>query len=366
MVNRAAVTGLRRGPDGHLVGAEVHADGSAIAVDASVVINATGVWVDQLRAMDEGHDPDMIRPAKGMHIAVPWDRVRNDVAVILPVPKDKRSIFVVRQDDLCYIGTTDTDYDGPLDDPQCTPEDVEYLLATLNAWTTETVRPSDVVGTWAGLRPLVRDASNDRTADLSRRHSVVTSDQGLVTVTGGKLTTYREMAADTVDAAAKLLPDTVDAGRCRTKRLPLRGHDHRNELHRWVKRGVVSQDVVDHLDRRYGGEARVVLAMLEGHETLAEPLVPGLPYLRAEALYAARYEMATSIDDVLSRRTRARLFARDDSAEAAADVAELIGGVLGWDDDRREQEVAAYRSSIEAERIAPGLPETHLADLIGV
>ena len=98
VVNRAAVTGLRRGPDGHLVGAEVHADGSAIAVDASVVINATGVWVDQLRAMDEGHDPDMIRPAKGMHIAVPWDRVRNDVAVILPVPKDKRSIFVVRQD----------------------------------------------------------------------------------------------------------------------------------------------------------------------------------------------------------------------------------------------------------------------------
>ena len=365
VVNRAAVTGLRHGPDGRIAGAEIHVDGTAVAVDASVVVNATGVWVDELRTMDEGQDPDMIRPAKGMHIAVPWERVRNDVAVILPVPKDKRSIFVVREGDLCYVGTTDTDYDGPLDDPQCTPEDIDYLLSTLNTWTTERIERSDVVGTWAGLRPLVRGATSDRTADLSRRHSVVTSDHGLVTVTGGKLTTYRQMAADTVDAAAELLPDNADPGRSRTKRLALRGHDHRTELRRWVRRGVAPQAVVDHLDGRYGGDARVVLAMLEGDATLARPLVPGLPYLRAEALYAARHEMATCIDDVLARRTRARLFARDDSADAAADVADLIGGVLGWDDARREEEVAAYRASIEAERAAPELPETHLADLTG-
>lgn len=365
MVNRASVTGLRHRPDGRVAGAEIHVDGTAVAVDASVVVNATGVWVDELRTMDEGRDPDMIRPAKGMHITVPWDRVRNEVAVILPVPKDKRSIFVVREGDLCYVGTTDTDYDGPLDDPQCTSEDIDYLLSTLNAWTTERIERSDVVGTWAGLRPLVRDASSDRTADLSRRHSVVTSDHGLVTVTGGKLTTYREMAADTVDAAAKVLPDDVDGGRSRTKRLPLRGHDHRRELQRWVKRGIVSQNVADHLDGRYGGDARVVLAMLEGDPALARPLVPGLPYLRAEAVYAARHEMATTVDDVLSRRTRARLWARDDSADAATDVAELIGGVLGWDQAQRTEAADTYRASIQAERAAPDLPETHLADLIG-
>jgi glycerol-3-phosphate dehydrogenase len=365
VVNRAAVTGLRHGPDGRIAGAEIHVDGAAVAVDASVVVNATGVWVDDLRTMDEGQDPDMIRPAKGMHITVPWDRVRNEVAVILPVPKDKRSIFVVREGDLCYVGTTDTDYDGPLDDPQCTPEDIDYLLSTLNSWTTERIERSDVVGTWAGLRPLVRGATSDRTADLSRRHSVVTSDHGLVTVTGGKLTTYREMAGDTVDAAAKMLPDDVDAGRSRTKRLPLRGHDHRSELQRWVKRGIASQAVVDHLDGRYGGDARVVLAMLEGDAALARPIVPGLPYLRAEAVYAARHEMATTIDDVLSRRTRARLWARDDSADAADDVAELIGGVLGWDEERRADAAADYRASVATERAAPDLPETHLADLIG-
>ena len=365
VVNRASATGLRHRPDGRVAGAEIHVDGRSVAVDASVVINATGVWVDELRTMDEGQDPDMIRPAKGMHITVPWDKVRNEVAVILPVPKDKRSIFVVREGDLCYVGTTDTDYDGPLDDPQCTSDDIDYLLSTLNAWSTEHIERSDVVGTWAGLRPLVRGASSERTADLSRRHSVVTSDHGLVTVTGGKLTTYREMAADTVDAAVKVLPDGIDAGRSRTKRLPLRGHDHRRELQRWVKRGIVTQAVADHLDGRYGGDARVVLAMLEGDASLARPLVPGLPYLRAEAVYAARHEMATTVDDVLSRRTRARLWARDDSAASADDVAELIGGVLGWDQAQRTEAAAAYRASIEAERAAPDLPETHLADLIG-
>ncbi len=365
VVNRAKVTGLRHGPDGNVTGAEVHVDGTAVAVDASAVINATGVWVDDLRTMDEGRDPDMIRPAKGMHVTVPWDRVRNETAVILPVPNDKRSIFIVREGDLAYIGTTDTDYDGPLDDPQCTPEDVDYLISTVNAWSTVEISRSDVVGTWAGLRPLVNAAKSERTADLSRRHSIVTSERGLVTVTGGKLTTYREMAADTVDAALPLLPDDVSAGRSRTKRLPLRGHDHRGELDRWARRGIVSDATVAHLDRRFGGDARVLLAMVEGHASLGDPLVPGLPYLRAEAVYAARHEMANTVDDVLSRRTRARLWARDDSSDAAADVAELIGGVLGWDETEREEQIAAYRRAVVAERAAPNLPETHLADLIG-
>ena len=143
-----------------------------------------------------------------------------------PGPRDKRSVFVVPWGDQAYIGTTDTDYDGPLDDPQCTPEDVDYLLAGVNASTTLELSTADVIGTWAGLRPLVADGpATGRTADLSRRHRMSTSASGMVTVTGGKLTTYREMAADTVDAAVDHLGqiDLPLTRRCRTKRLPLIG-----------------------------------------------------------------------------------------------------------------------------------------------
>src|SRR5439155_53744 len=163
--------------------------------------NAAGVWADDVRALDEGVHPGSIRPAKGVHLTLPWAAVRNDIAVILPVPRDRRSVFVVPWGEQTYVGTTDTDYDGRLDDPQCTPDDVSYLLGALNAAMSEPVSEADVVGTWAGLRPLLRGAGDARTADLSRRHAVRVAPSGVVTVTGGKLTTYRRMAADAGPAA---------------------------------------------------------------------------------------------------------------------------------------------------------------------
>ena len=172
-------------------GATVEADGTEIDVRATVVVNATGVWADDVRALDEGAHPRLDPPGQGHphHRAV--GEGRNDIAVVIPVPKDKRSLFVVPWGDLTYIGTTDTDYDGPLDDPQCTPDDIEYVLRALNASVTTGVTEADVTGTWAGLRPLVKSATSGRTADLSRRHAVRRSPSGVVTVTGGKLTTYR-------------------------------------------------------------------------------------------------------------------------------------------------------------------------------
>ncbi len=220
VANYAKVTGFLKGPDGNLRGARVEADGADLEVRARVVINATGVWSDQIRTMDEGADPDSIRPAKGIHITVPWAKVRNDIAAIVPVPKDKRSVFVVPWGDTTYIGTTDTDYDGPIEDPQCTPDDVDYLLRALNFAIDEPVTRDDVVGTWAGLRPLLRTAHTERTADLSRRYSVGVSDSGVITITGGKLTTYRRMAADTVDEASRVLGRRT---RCRTKKVPIIG-----------------------------------------------------------------------------------------------------------------------------------------------
>ena len=169
------------------------------------MVNAAGVWADDVRALDEGSHPASIRPAKGIHITLPWGKVRNDIAAIVPVPGDKRMVFVVPWGDTTYVGTTDTDYDGPLDDPPCTPADVDYLLAALNGISEEKLTADDVVGTWAGLRPLLRSGRSTRTSDLSRKHTVRVSPGGVVTVTGGKLTTYRRMAADAVDKAASVL-----------------------------------------------------------------------------------------------------------------------------------------------------------------
>jgi glycerol-3-phosphate dehydrogenase len=268
----------------------------------------------------------------------------------VPVPKDRRSIFVVPWGDFTYIGTTDTDYDGPLDDPQCTAADVAYLLDALNLVLREPLTTADIVGTWAGLRPLVAGGTvAEKTADLSRRHSVRRSASGVISITGGKLTTYRRMAADTVDRAVRELGR---GGRSRTKRLPLLGAE-----------GPTPDD--EHLAGRYGSLATEVAALAAADRSLAEPLVPGLPYRRAEAVYAVRAEMATTLDDVLSRRTRARLLARDATARVAEDVARLLAPELGWDETRIAAEAARYRAAITAERDAADLTETALDASLG-
>jgi glycerol-3-phosphate dehydrogenase len=365
---------LKDGADGQVAGATVDAGGQIFDVQASTVVNATGVWTDDIRALDEGTHPDSIRPAKGIHITVPWSKVRNTIAVVAPVPKDRRSVFVVPWADhmnagepqFTYIGTTDTDYDGSLDDPQCDRDDVQYLLRAINGSVTTKLTEADVLGTWAGLRPLVKRASSGRTADLSRRHQVTRSAGGLVTITGGKLTTYREMAADTVDEVAKSLRG--DNGRrsirrSRTRHLTLRGAEGYESLRSSAEQG--GDATMAHLLDRYGDEAPAVAALAASDATLAEPLVPGLPYLRAEAVYAARHEMARSVDDVLSRRTRARLLARDETASVADDVVALLAPELGWDDAERAAQAAKYRATVEHERAVPHLPETALEAALG-
>jgi glycerol-3-phosphate dehydrogenase len=359
VANHAAVTGLLKDGD-RVVGARVDSGDGEVAVRARIVVNATGVWADEVSSLDDSSAPRSIRPAKGIHITVPWRKIRNDIAAVVPVPSDKRSVFVVPwpgrdgtyggEGSFTYIGTTDTDYDGDVDDPQCTADDVAYLLDAINRSLREPLAESDVVGTWAGLRPLVSEATGGRTADLSRRHRIATSPGGMVTVTGGKLTTYREMAKDAVDTAVAVLGDPLPrrAGRSRTARLALRGAGGYAEAH--------ADD--PHLADRYGGETTVLQAMVTADPTLGEPLAPGLPYRRVEALYAARYEMATTLDDILSRRLRARLLGRDTAAAVAEDIARLVAPELGWDDDERAAQVADFRASIQREREVPGLPET--------
>ena len=357
IVNRAALRGITKDAEGRVTGASIEADGRTIEVAAHVIVNATGVWSDDVRALDEGTHPDSIRPAKGVHITVPWDLVRNDIAAVIPVPKDKRSVFVVAWGDSTYIGTTDTDYEGDVDAPMCTREDVEYLLRAINGAIDGTITPDDITGTWAGLRPLVKSARSARTADLSRMHRVTARDSGVISINGGKLTTYREMAADTVDAVVDHLGDRAPKGvarRSRTRKLALRGAAGYEAARATVVPGL-SPEQVEHLVGRHGGEAPVLFAMVEATPDLAQPLVEGLPYLRAEAVYAARHEMVATVDDVLSRRTRARLLAAEASVAAADDVAALIGAELGWTEDERRAQVDAYRTSVATELAAAGL-----------
>jgi glycerol-3-phosphate dehydrogenase len=314
-------------------GAVIDAGGRDIEVRASVVVNATGVWGDALA----GGGPATIRPAKGVHVTVPAALVPTSVALVLPVPADRRSIFVVpwAGTDRVYIGTTDTDYDGPLDSPACTAEDTAYLLDAVNAALTTTITAGDVVGSWAGLRPLVAGAGagSGPSADLSRRHRVSRGAGGVVTVSGGKLTTYRAMAADTVDEVQATLGRPRSSSR--TARLALRG-----------AAGAGPSD--DHLAGRYGCEARVLRAMIDAQPALAEPLVPTLPYQRAEAVYAARHEMARTLDDVLARRTRSLILDRRASVEAASRVARLVAPELGWSDAEVDAQVQAYRAGAGA------------------
>jgi glycerol-3-phosphate dehydrogenase len=327
---------------------------SAFDIRARVVVNATGVWADEVRALDEGTHPKSIRPAKGVHVTVPADRLPCDIAAVIPVPKDKRSIFVVSWPgtDLVYLGTTDTDYTGPLDNPACTPEDVDYLLDAANNITTSRLTRNDVTGVWAGLRPLLapqRGHVSERTADLSRRHTVTTSRDGVVTVTGGKLTTYRKMAQDTVDAVVRELGESPRRRRCVTKSLRLIGATTK------TRDPVSMAQPHARLLSRYGSESPLVLALGVDRPELLELAVPGLPYTRAELVYAVREEMAQTLDDVLSRRTRAMIQRAHATMDAAPAVAELLAEDMGWRASEVAEQTARFTESCEKELLTAGL-----------
>lgn len=355
VTNRAGVIAIERETDGvHRL--TVEADGQHLAVRARTVVNAAGVWSDRVQELSDGVDPEAIRPAKGVHVTVPWNKVRNDIAVVIPVPKDKRSLFLVPWGPIhdgtfrhTYVGTTDTDYQGSLDDPRCTLDDVEYVLRALNASIDPNISggftADDVTGVWAGLRPLVKSSNNGRTADLSRRHRVTADATGVVSVTGGKLTTYREMAEDAVD---EVMAHLGRRARCRTKRLRLLGTGSRQ------------RDADPDLYARHGTLTPDVLDLCRADPSLADPLVPGLAYRRAEAVYAVRHEMATTLDDVLSRRTRARLLDRAATLAAAPAVAALLAHELGWDEATMAEHLQEFVSSCADEAAACQVPESEL------
>ncbi|MER6662939.1 glycerol-3-phosphate dehydrogenase/oxidase [Amycolatopsis japonica] len=339
VANGAEVTGLRT-TGGRVTGATVEADGERIGVRARVVVNATGVWADDVDGMaSAGHRPQ-VRPAKGVHIVLPWSKIRNDCTVTVPIPGRARRATCTRWGDVVVVGTTDTDYDGPTDDVHCTRDEMEFLLEGATIAFDTKLGPEDVLGSYAGLRPLV-GGSEGTTLDMRRDHHITVAS-GMVTVTGGKLTTSRHMGELVVDEALGLLGRRA---RCRTKNLPLLGGAGYD-----AEATAATGGIAAHLGGRYGTEARFVSALVDEDPTLGEPLIPGQPHLKAEVVFAARSEMARSVDDVLSRRTRLRLFARDASVEAAPLVGELLSAELGLPPETVASQVQDYRADVAREK----------------
>jgi glycerol-3-phosphate dehydrogenase len=350
-VNRVEAIALT--DDGALVRDEV--GGGELEVRAANVVNATGVWADRLRP-DELHDEaevPVIRPSRGTHIVLPADRLPVVAGVIAPAGGG-RTIFVLPWLGQTLVGTTDNDYDGDIEHVRPADDDVAYLLEALNAFFGTDLVPGDVAGAFAGVRPLISTGDPKKSVDISRKAELYETSSGMVTITGGKLTTWRRMAKLAVDRIVER--DGRDAP-CRTHEIPLGMAVDAAGLPRVEG---VPDDAYAQLAGRYGYAARDVLMLAAERGELAQPVLPGHPDLLAEAVHAARREQARTVGDVLLRRTRLGLTgARALCApgeEAPERVAAAMGEELGWDAARRAAEVAAFRAEAEGEGIVVSAP----------
>jgi glycerol-3-phosphate dehydrogenase len=325
-------------------------DGRETDVHASVVVNCTGVWTDELQHLAGSRGRFRVRASKGVHIVVPRDRIVSETGMILRT--EKSVLFVIPwRSNHWIVGTTDTDWNLDLAHPAATQADIDYILGHVNKVLATPLTHDDIEGVYAGLRPLLAGESEE-TSKLSREHAVARVAPGLVAIAGGKYTTYRVMAADAVDAAAADLP-----GRARssiTDKVPLVGADGYHALvnqadHLAAQHGLHPYRV-RHLLDRYGSLVTEVLAEAEGKPELLKPLDAAPDYLKVEVTYAASHEGALHLEDVLARRTRISIEYPHRGVDCAEQVAELVGEVLGWSAETKAREVEVYRARVEAER----------------
>ncbi|HEX9730325.1 MAG TPA: glycerol-3-phosphate dehydrogenase/oxidase [Gemmatimonadales bacterium] len=342
--NYAEVTQLEHA-DGSVRGARVtdQVTGEPYTIRAHVVVNATGPWSDALR--DDGNT--LLQPTKGVHAAVPRSRIGNVEALTLTSPIDGRVMFILPWNDLAYIGTTDTDHAGSPSDVYATHDDVVYLLRSANAFFPDArLQPDDVVSTWAGLRPLVKPPDPTDPSAVPREHTIV-EQPGMISIVGGKLTTYRAMAAEVVDRVAgvlRRLDGRKIPPRAPTASEPLPGGEVRDQdvLVSDALREGASPEVAQHLVRAYGTEAPAVIRLAKGDRRLAEPIVPGHPALRAELFHSIRREMAVTLSDLLIRRTHVFYETANHAVAQAPELVDLVGAELRWDPARKASELAAY------------------------
>jgi glycerol-3-phosphate dehydrogenase len=324
-------------------------DGRETAVRAGVVLNCTGVWTDEIQAMSGGRGRFRVRASKGVHIVVPKEKITGDAGLILRTASSV--LFVIPWKNHWLIGTTDTDWNLDLAHPAATKSDIDYLLDCVNEVLVEPLTHDDIDGVFAGLRPLLAGESEESSA-LSREHAVARVVPGLISIAGGKYTTYRVMAADAVDAGTEDLPRRV-APSC-TDRVPLLGADGyfamRNQLDALAAEYGLHPHRVGNVLDRYGSMIRDVLDPGLLDPALLETVPDAPDYLVAEIRYAVTHEGALHLEDVLTRRTRISIEYPHRGVACAAVVAEVMGDILGWGVSTRNLEVGTYVARVAAER----------------
>lgn len=324
VVNYARCAGLLK-TDGTASGVEAIdlESGERFTISARCVINATGIFVDELRAMDEPSVHPMVTVSQGIHIVLPKEFLPGSAAILVPRTADGRVLFAVPWHDCVVVGTTDTPRPGPCLEPRALASEVEFVMSHAAKYLTRDPRPEDVLSIFAGLRPLAGSGGDANTAALSRDHTIVVSHSGLVTVTGGKWTTYRKMAEDVIDQAEMVAG--VDQRHCETSTLQIHGWSH--------------ADIPEPNLKPYGADAPAIRDLDE-----ARRIHPRLGLTAAEVRWHVREEMACKVEDVLSRRSRCLLLDARASIEAAPEVARLMAEELGRDDAWIADQIADYSS----------------------
>ena len=337
--------------------------GAEVELRAQQVVNATGVWTDEIQAMAGGRGTINVRASKGVHLVVPRDRIHSTTGIILRTPFSV--LFVIPWRRHWIIGTTDTDWALSKAHPAASRTDIDYVLGQVNRVLAVPLTRDDVAGVYAGLRPLLAGES-DSTSKLSREHAVAHPVPGLVMIAGGKYTTYRLMARDAVDAVAHGLDGKV-APSC-TDQIPLAGADGYQAL--WNSRHALARSSglhvarIEHLLRRYGTLVSEVLALIAADQSLGRPLPGAEDYLRVEAVYAVTHEGARHLDDVLTRRTHISIETWDRGLSAADEVASLMAGPMKWRSRQIARELENYRAAVAAERASQEADTDTEADAI--
>ncbi len=335
--------------------------GDETEVRAQAVINATGVWTDELQRLSGSRGRFRVRASKGVHIVVPRDRIVAETGMILRT--EKSVLFVIPWGNHWIVGTTDTDWNLDLAHPAATKHDIDYILEHVNTVLATPLTNDDIEGVYAGLRPLLAGESEE-SSKLSREHAVARVAPGLVAIAGGKYTTYRVMAADAVDAISGDLSGRIASSI--TDRVPLLGADGYHALVNQADQLASSHGLhpyrVRHLLDRYGSMVHEVLRLTEDRPELIKPVPAAQNYLQAEVVYAVSHEGALHLEDVLTRRTRISIEYPHRGVDCADAVARLMAEQLGWDEERIAREVEVYTARVEAERDSQTQPDDQAAD----
>ncbi len=344
LANYVNVTSLLRGPEGFVSGllARDAESGQELRIDAKVVVNATGPFCDQVRRLADPAAEPMIAPSQGVHIVLDRSFLPGDAAIMVPHTSDGRVMFAIPWHGHVLVGTTDTPIPAATPDPRPTEAEIDFILETVSRYLQRPPRRTDVLSTFAGVRPLVgRGAS--RTAAVSRDHTIHIDDSGLLTIAGGKWTTYRHMAEDCVDHAAMLAH--LDERPCVTRDLPIHG-----------LAGVDQGEGVEGGLAPYGSDAAAIRALIDADPPLGRPMHSALPYTPAEVVWAARHEMARTVEDVLARRTRALFLNARAALEMAPRVAQLMARELGRDATWERAQLTEF-AAIARDYIPPDEPD---------